>query len=77
MAYIEITLRDDEGNVINEGEKKVYELNLGNKSFSELRFHDIEGSVEEFKKNALPDITADLLKKTQDNYKEEIKKKKM
>ena len=77
MASIEIILRDDKGNVINEGEKKVYKLNLGNKNVSELKFHEIEGSVEEFKRNALPDITEDLLKKAQNDYKEEIKKKKV
>ncbi len=74
MASIEIILKDDEGNII-EGENRVYPLNLGKKRFSELRFTEIERSVDEFKKNALPDITADLLKEAQNNYKKEIKKK--
>jgi hypothetical protein len=75
MASIEIILRDDQGKIINEGEKRVYKLNLGKERFSELRFNEIERSVEEFKKNALPDITADLLKEAQNDYKKEIKKK--
>ena len=75
MASIEIIIKDDKGNVINEGEKRVYNLNLGTKGFSDLKFHDIESSVEELKKNALPDISEDLLKKAQDDYKEEIKKR--
>ena len=29
MASIEIILRDDKGNVINEGEKKVYKVKSG------------------------------------------------
>ena len=57
--------------------RKSIKLNLGNKNASELKFHEIEGSVEEFKRNALPDITEDLLKKAQNDYKEEIKKKKV
>ena len=76
MASIEITLRDDQGEIINEGEKRIYKLNLGKKRFSELRFNEIERSVEEFKKNALPDITADLLKEVQSEYTNEITKKK-
>jgi hypothetical protein len=75
MASIEIILRDDHGNIIKDGGKRVYELNLCNKRFSELRFTEIERSVEEFKKNALPDISADLLKEAQNDYKKEIKKK--
>jgi hypothetical protein len=73
MASIEIILRDNEGNVI-DGEKRIYELNLGNQEFSEVRFHDIEGAVEELKKNALPDITKDLLNKAQDSYKKKKRK---
>ena len=75
MASIEIILRDDHGNIIKDGEKRVYELNLCNKRFSKLRFNEIERSVEEFKKNALPDISADLLKEAQNDYKKEIKKR--
>jgi hypothetical protein len=74
MASIEIILRDDEGNII-EGEKRTYDLNLGNQGFSKLRFHDIEGAVYEFRKDALPDITADLLKKAQNSYKQEKKRR--
>jgi len=75
MATIEIILRDDQGNIINEEKRRVYDLNLGNKRFSELRFNDIERAVLELKKITLPDITSDLLKEAQADYKKEIKKK--
>ena len=69
MATIEIIIRDDDGNVISSSERRKYQLNLGNSSFN-----DLEGAVESFKKAALPDISADLLKETQAHF---IKKKRM
>lgn len=71
MASIELTIRDDNGNIIDEGKKRIYKLNLGRGSF-----HEIEGGVEDFKNKALPDIEADLLKEAQREYIEkEIKKR--
>ena len=75
MASIEIILRDNQGNIINEEKKRIYDLNIGNKKFSELRFNDIERAVGEFKRISLPDVTSDLLKEAQEDYKNEIKKK--
>jgi hypothetical protein len=74
MASIEIILRDNQGNIINEEKKRIYDLKIGNKKFSELRFNDIERAVEEFKRITLPDVTSDLLKEAQEDYKNEIKK---
>jgi len=56
MTTIEIIIRDKDGNIINEPEKRKYQLNIGNSSFN-----DIEGAVESFKKIALPDISSDLM----------------
>lgn len=70
MVTVELILRDDNGRIINEGEKRVYKLNPGNRSF-----HEIEGEVEGFKKEALPDIEVDLLKEAQTKFIEEAKKK--
>ena len=75
MASIEIILRDNEGNIINEEKKRIYDLNIGNKKFSEVRFNDIERAVGEFKRISLTDITSDLLKEAQEDYKNEIKKR--
>jgi len=77
MASIEITLRDDQGNIINEEKRRIYDLNLGNKRFSEVRFNDIEKAVVEFRRIALPDVTSDLLKEAQADYKKEIKKEEL
>lgn len=69
MASIEIILRDENGNIIDGEKKRIYELNIASDSF-----HDIEGGVEDFKKKALPDIEADLLKEEQRKF---VIKKKM
>lgn len=75
MASIEIILRDDQGNIINEEKRRIYDLNLRNKRFSEVRFNDIEKAVGEFKRIALPDVTSDSLKEAQADYTKEIKKR--
>ncbi len=56
MASIEIIIRDDEGNVINHKTEKSYDLGLGIN-----RISLIEGALEEFKKDILPEITYDIL----------------
>lgn len=71
MATIEIIIRDDEGNIINEKTKRERKLDIGNG-----KFHNIEGSVEAFKKEVLADIEADLLISQQNRYVEDIKKDK-
>lgn len=71
MATIEIIIRDDEGNIINEKTKRERKVNIGNG-----RFHNIEGEVEAFKKEVLADIEADLLLSQQRRYVENIKKDK-
>lgn len=67
MATIEIIIRDNSGNILNQDEKKCYDLEVGNQSF-----HEIEGAVESFKQAVLPDVTKELLSQAQKEY---IKKK--
>ncbi|MBF0537706.1 MAG: hypothetical protein HQL03_05560 [Nitrospirae bacterium] len=70
MASIEITLRDDNGNVLDGGKRR-YELNFGKKNFDALRFDDIERGICDLRKVMLADITAEFLKK----YKTDMSKK--
>ena len=39
MASIEIIVRDNQGNIINEEKKRIYDLNLGNKKFGSSTFN--------------------------------------
>jgi hypothetical protein len=71
MATIEIIIRDDEGNIVNEKTKREHKLDIGNG-----KFHNIEGAVEVFKKEVLADIEADVLHSQQNRYVEDIKKDK-
>lgn len=68
MARIEVIIWDDLGNLINEENKRVYHLNLGDQSFTAL-----EGAVESFKHRVLSDIEADLLRAVQKEYREKKK----
>lgn len=67
MPTIEVIIRDDSGNIMNQDEKKCYDLKIGNQSF-----HEIEGAVESFKQAVLPDVTKELLSQAQQEF---IKKK--
>jgi hypothetical protein len=69
MASIEIILRDDEGNMINQKTQKQYVLNL-----RKGRIGEIEEAVEGFKRESLPDITYDVLVHAQQQQSEAIKK---
>jgi hypothetical protein len=70
MASIEIIIRDDEGNVINHKTEKSYDLGLGIN-----RISLIEGALEEFKRDILPEITYDILSSAQNKEKETVKKR--
>lgn len=69
MPTIELIIRDDEGNLIDSRSVNKYTLNWGKQSF-----HEIEGAVEEFKRNMLPDVEADLLKAAQATFIKDKKK---
>jgi hypothetical protein len=69
MPTIELTLRDDQGRIIDHRSMKRYPLDWKSRSF-----HDIEGAVEDFKRSALPDIEADLLEAAQAAFIQDKKK---
>lgn len=60
MPTIEFIVRDDEGHILDSRSVNRYRLDWGKQSF-----HEIEGAVEQLKKNLLPDLEADLLKAAQ------------
>jgi hypothetical protein len=60
MTMVEITLRDDYGNLIESQARRIYPLELGDESFNA-----IEAAVGTLKNSALPDLKADLLKNAQ------------
>jgi hypothetical protein len=70
MASIEIILRDDEGKIIGRKTQKQYVLNV-----SKGRIGEIEEAVEGFKHESLADITYDMLAHSQQQQREEIKKR--
>ncbi len=63
MAKVEIIIRDDAGNVIDQRGPNDYQLDLGAESL-----HEIEGAVEVLKNGALPDIEATLLEAAQGDF---------
>jgi len=68
MATIEVILRDDEGNVLGPCTECRYPLELGRHTL-----HEIEGEVERFKQQALPEIEQALLRQGQTIFTQEKK----
>jgi len=66
-AKIEVTIRDEAGNVIGQLDPQT--LDLG-----QQRLHDIEGAVEDWRRQVLPDIEAELLSAAQQQFNEQKKK---
>jgi predicted RNA polymerase sigma factor len=66
-ARVETVIRDEAGNILSQ--LAAHEINLGNQSL-----HDIEGAVENWKQQALPEIEASLLTEVQKQFTQEIKK---
>ena len=66
-ARVEIVIRDEAGNILSQ--LNPHEINLGNQSL-----HNIEGAVENWKQQALPEIEASLLTESQNKFTQEIKK---
>lgn len=60
MARIRIILEDDDEREMKECESRVYELGRGLN-----RLHEIEGALERFRRQVLPELTAELLAKAQ------------
>jgi hypothetical protein len=70
MATIEVILRDEQGNVMGSRASCTYQMNLGQQTL-----HEIEGEVERFKQQALPEIEKTLLEQAKTNFTEEKKKR--
>lgn len=66
-ARVEVVIRDEEGNILSQLAPAWMEL--GTQSL-----HEIEGAVETWKQQALPEIEADLLSQAQSKFTQEIKK---
>lgn len=66
-ARVETVIRDEAGNIVSQ--LAPYEIDLKNQSL-----HDIEGAVENWKQQALPEIEATLLTEAQNKFTQEIKK---
>lgn len=67
---IEIIIRDEQGQIINQQTAKRYELGTGLNSLSA-----IEGAVEGLKQKMLPALEADLLSRSQAEAIQAIKKR--
>ncbi len=66
-ARVEVVIRDEEGNLLSQLAPAW--IDLGTQSL-----HDIEGAVEMWRQQVLPEIEADLLTRTQSQFTQEIKK---
>lgn len=60
MARIRIILEDDNGREVAGTEPRIYELGKGL-----CNLHEIEGALERFRRQALPELTAELLAEAQ------------
>jgi hypothetical protein len=66
-ARVEVVIRDEAGNILSQ-------LAPAGMDFRTQSLHDIEGAVEIWKQQALPEIEADLLNQAQSRFTQEIKK---
>ena len=69
MATIEVILRDDEGKPISSSKSQTYQVELGRQTL-----HEIEGGVEAFKQQVLPEFEQALLKHAQTTFTQEKKR---
>lgn len=66
-AKVEVVIRDEAGNILSQ--LVPHEIDIGTQSL-----HEIEGALEIWKQQALPEIEADLLSQAQSQFTQEIKK---
>lgn len=64
---MEVVIRDEQGNIVSQLAPAWMDLRTQS-------LHDIEGAVENWKQQALPEIEADLLSQAQSQFTQEIKK---
>ncbi len=67
MASIEITIRDEQGNIVYQGKPRNLEL-------IQPGLDGIEGAVEQWRQATLPEIEAQLLEQAQSQFTQEQKK---
>lgn len=67
MASIEVIIRDDQGNIISQGNAKQVDLRDAN-------LDTIEAAVEDWRKGALPEIEGQLLGQAQSEFTAEKKR---
>lgn len=67
-ATVEIIIRDEAGKIVSQ--RPAYGVDLGTQSL-----HDIEGAVEKFRQQGLPDLEADLLHQAQEQFTQQEKKR--
>lgn len=66
-ARVEVVIRDEAGKILSQLSPAWMDLKTQS-------LHDIEGAVEIWKQQALPEIEADLLNQAQSEFTQEIKK---
>jgi len=67
-AKVEVAIRDEAGNILSQ--LVPHEIDLGTQSLD-----DIEGAVENWRKQALPEIEANLLEQAQTQFTQQKKKR--
>ncbi|MGK7907527.1 MAG: hypothetical protein AB4040_09905 [Synechococcus sp.] len=67
-ATFELVIRDEDGNIV--GQLDPYQVNLGDQTL-----HEIEGAVEQWRQQALPDIEEHLLSQAQNRFTKQRKKR--
>ena len=67
-AAFELVIRDQDGNIF--GRLDPYQVNLGDQTL-----HEIEGAVEQWRQQALPDIEEHLLSQAQNRFTKQRKKR--
>lgn len=67
-AKVEVVIRDEAGNILSQ--LAPHAIDLGNQSL-----HDIEGAVEYWRQQVLPEIEADLLNSAQSQFTQQEKKR--
>ena len=63
MPRVKLVIEDDDGQVIS-----THEVEMDVKSGS---FHDVEGAIDEFRRQVLPRLERDLLREQQDRLRAE------
>ncbi len=66
MVRIKVVIEDEQGNILRQSEAQP--LNLGQQTL-----HEIEGAVESWRQQVLPEIEAELLQQAQQEFTQDKK----